>query len=124
MTRSRLSKKNVAMGALLATAALIPFSVSAFAAEPGKETNPSPEETARLTLPVASINGETLTLEYVEQTASKQSPLLRKELTNAEKRKEFVDKLPEEEIDFYCLNCDNEFTDSYILKLSLWDVNS
>jgi peptidyl-prolyl cis-trans isomerase C len=48
---------------------------------------------ARLALPVAEIDGDPMTLGYLESTAQRQSPLQRKELEDPEKRKEFLEKL-------------------------------
>jgi peptidyl-prolyl cis-trans isomerase C len=52
-----------------------------------------PEEQARLDLPVAELAGVKITIGDLESAMSKQSPLMRKELSDPSKRKEFLDKL-------------------------------
>jgi peptidyl-prolyl cis-trans isomerase C len=58
-------------------------------------TSPADEaaEKARLALPVAKIDGVEIPLSYVESSLDRQSPLLRKELSDAAKRKDFLDKI-------------------------------
>jgi hypothetical protein len=48
---------------------------------------------ARLALPVAKIDGVEISLGYLETALDRQSPLLRKELADAVKRKDFLDKM-------------------------------
>ncbi|HUT76466.1 MAG TPA: peptidyl-prolyl cis-trans isomerase [Polyangia bacterium] len=53
----------------------------------------SAEEQARLALPVAEVAGVRITIGDFESALAKQSPLMRKELEDLGKRKEFLDKL-------------------------------
>jgi len=58
-------------------------------AEPGIDD----EEQARLGLPVAEVAGVRMTVGDLESAIAKQSPLMRKELEDPDKLKEFLDKL-------------------------------
>jgi parvulin-like peptidyl-prolyl isomerase len=62
-------------------------------AEPKTEPKTDPKDDPRLKLPVAKIDGKEMSLGYLESTAQRQSPLQRKELEDAAKRKEFLEKL-------------------------------
>jgi peptidyl-prolyl cis-trans isomerase C len=53
----------------------------------------SAEEQARLALPLAEVGGVKVTIGDFESALAKQSPLMRKELEDLGKRKEFLDKL-------------------------------
>ena len=70
---------------------------SAPAAAPAAASPPSPAdeaaEKARLALAVAKIDGVEIPLSYIETSLDRQSPLLRKELSDAAKRKDFLDKI-------------------------------
>ncbi|MCK9462338.1 MAG: peptidyl-prolyl cis-trans isomerase [Proteobacteria bacterium] len=99
---------------IVATLALAAFGISALAAHSGPDdankaaAQPAPKaapattaaapvdaaaEKARLALPVAKIDGVEISLEYLETALDRQSPLLRKELADAAKRKDFIDKI-------------------------------
>ena len=103
--------------ALLALAAIAAFALAAYGgpqeekkdaakpaaadkqakAAPKAAPSPAPADAeadkARLALPVAKIDGVEIPLSYLETALDRQSPLLRKELTDAAKRKEFLDKI-------------------------------
>ena len=84
-----------------------PKDASKAAAPPASKAAPAPKggapvdtaaEKARLALPVAKIDDVEITLEYLETALDRQSPLLRKELADAAKRKDFIDKIINMEI--------------------------
>jgi peptidyl-prolyl cis-trans isomerase C len=89
MTNKRMATALVGICVAAAIAAL------ALGAKPESDATgkADADEEARKSLPVAKIDGEPMTLGYFESTAQRQSPLLRKELDDATKRKEFLDKL-------------------------------
>ncbi|MCU0664553.1 MAG: peptidyl-prolyl cis-trans isomerase [Myxococcota bacterium] len=59
---------------------------------------PSPEDPARLALPLAKIGARTLNLEYMESTLLRQSPLVKRDLLDPAKRREYLDKLIDAEV--------------------------
>jgi parvulin-like peptidyl-prolyl isomerase len=65
----------------------------AHGAPPATAAPISAEEQARLALPVAEVAGVKITIGDLESALTKQSPLMRKELDDPAKRKEFLDKL-------------------------------
>lgn len=82
--------------ALLAVFALIVTALLSLGAKTSTEKvsdKKDEKEKERLALPVAKVNDTTLTLEYVEQATSRQSPILRRELADEAKLNEFVDRL-------------------------------
>lgn len=87
--------KNRTMTALAGVALAAAIAVLALAAKPeaDKAAAGDSADEARLALPVAKIDGEPMTLGYLESTAERQSPLQRKELEDPAKRKEFLEKL-------------------------------
>jgi len=80
--------KAIAPSALLLLAA-----VMAIAAKDGAGPADDDARKARLALKIAEIDGRPLTLDYLESAAEKQSPIIRKSLLEADKRREFLDKL-------------------------------
>lgn len=93
---------------LLAIAALgLVGSRSARAEEPpmaaaspaAAQTNPTdPAEQARLALPVAKFGDKTISLEYMESSLVRQSPLVKRDLLDKAKRQEYLDKLIDMEV--------------------------
>ena len=75
--------------ALIAAAILGALALSAKTGDDGEDA----EDASRLALPVATIDGEAMTLGYLESAIERQSPLLRKELDDPTKREEFLQKL-------------------------------
>ncbi len=68
------------------------------AKEPAEKKAGGKQEDARLSLPVAKVDGQPINLGSVESAFSKQSPMLRKEFENEEKQLEFIDKLVDMEL--------------------------
>lgn len=84
--------------ALACVAAVAVFALVAYGAPQDKEkvtAEPvdAAAEKARLALVVAKIDGVEIPLSYFETALDRQSPLLRKELADPAKRKDFLDKL-------------------------------
>ena len=75
---------------IVSASVLALLAVGAVAAKGEQEEG---EQGARLTLKIAEINGQPMTLGYLESAAEKQSPIIRRGLADADKRKEFLDKL-------------------------------
>jgi peptidyl-prolyl cis-trans isomerase C len=89
MSRNRIQTASAG----IAIAAAIAVLFLAAKPEADAEKAGAAEDDARLALPAAKIDGVSITLGYLESTAQRQSPLLRKELGDKEKRKEFLEKL-------------------------------
>jgi len=90
MNSGHFKRALVALFALIVTALFTLGAKAPAKKAPDKENK---KEKARLALPVAQVNDTTMTLEYVEQATSRQSPILRRELANETKLIEFVDRL-------------------------------
>jgi peptidyl-prolyl cis-trans isomerase C len=115
--RNTVKRSRNVIIALSALVALVAFALAAYgepqgekkakappvatdkAAPPAAATSPTPTpaddpaEKARLALPVAKIGDVVITLGDLEGALDRQSPLLRKELADPAKRKDFVDKM-------------------------------
>jgi peptidyl-prolyl cis-trans isomerase C len=88
-------KKTSSIGAVLA---IICIAILLAGAKPKADQQASEkieveENDSRLELPVATIDDKTITLGYLEKSGERQSPVLRSELREQSKRKEFLDKL-------------------------------
>ncbi len=91
MARTRKTTLTAATLVVLAFALLM-LAAKSEESSGAEKASPGTDE-GRLSLPVAKIGEETLTLDYVESSAQRQSPLLRRELVDSTKRNEFVEKL-------------------------------
>jgi peptidyl-prolyl cis-trans isomerase C len=58
----------------------------------------SPEEVARLALPVAKLRNRIIDLEYLESSLTRQSPIVKRDLLDKDKRREYLDRLIDSEI--------------------------
>ncbi len=87
MSKKQLTRIYIPAAFILAAA------VSAIAAKGGSDKVDSEEDKARKKLVVVEIDGNEMTLGYFEAAASKQSPLMRKDLADKAKSLEFLDKL-------------------------------
>jgi parvulin-like peptidyl-prolyl isomerase len=87
-----MSTRSIAT-ALAGAAIAALLALLALGAKPEADKDEASKDEARLALPVAKIDGQAMTLEYFESTAQRQSPLMRKELEDEAKRKDFLEKL-------------------------------
>jgi len=69
------------------------FSIAAIGAKEDAGKEVLSKQNTRKALPVARIGDTVITLGYLESIINRQSPMLRKDLSELEKKKEFLDKI-------------------------------
>jgi peptidyl-prolyl cis-trans isomerase C len=82
----------------LALALLAGSLIFALGAAEGEQSEDPAAAEARRALPVAKVDGKTIPLGMFEDAASKQSPMLRKDLENQDKRIDFLNKIIDLEV--------------------------